>query len=176
MRITQHKAVFIRQGATDHVSVALTSVRSSQSLIRSSGCDGQADITRNDRSSIRASRCQRTSQNPCGRTDGSRRRTSNPCRRTARFPFGGQCSHAATGKTMLPRRFRCSGRRRPCAPDRLATGRRGSACVHAPGSPGTERSMAVSSSDPFWLLCAIRRVMSAERDFLVSTDKPFQAS
>jgi hypothetical protein len=115
--------------------------------------------------------CQRTSQNPCGRTDGSRRRTSNPCRRTARFPFGGQCSHAATGKTMLPRRFRCSGRRRPCAPDRLATGRRGSACVHAPGSPGTERSMAVSSSDPFWLLCAIRWVVSAERDFLVSTDK-----
>ena len=30
--------------------------------------------------------------------------------------------------------------------------------------------MAVSPGDPFWLLCAIRRVMSAGRDFLVSTD------
>jgi hypothetical protein len=30
--------------------------------------------------------------------------------------------------------------------------------------------MAVSSSDPLWLLCAIRWVVSAERDSLVSTD------
>jgi len=34
----------------------------------------------------------------------------------------------------------------------------------------TERSGAVPPGDPVWLLYAIKWVMSAERDFLVSTD------